>query len=228
MNKSKEQKEKVGVYICHCGTNIAGIVDVEGVAKWAEGNANVEVSRDYQFMCSSTGQELIVNDIKEKGLTRIVVASCSPHMHEKTFREATERGGLNPFLFEMANIREHNSWATNDKKAANQKAKSLVNAAVERVVHHESLDKIPVEINPATLIVGGGITGITAALELADSGNQVYLVDREPSIGGHMAQIDKTFPTLDCSACILTPKMSDIGNNPNIELMTYSLSLIHI
>lgn len=222
MNKSKEQKEKVGVYICHCGTNIAGIVDVEGVAKWAEGNPNVEVSRDYQFMCSSTGQELIVNDIKEKGLTRIVVASCSPHMHEKTFREATERGGLNPFLFEMANIREHNSWATNDKKAANLKAKSLVNAAVERVVHHEPLDKIPVEINPATLIVGGGITGITAALELADSGNQVYLVDREPSIGGHMAQIDKTFPTLDCSACILTPKMSDIGNNPNIELMTYS------
>ena len=222
MTKSNGHKEKVGVYICHCGSNIAGIIDVEGVAKWAEGNANVEVSREYQFMCSSTGQELIENDIKEKGLTRIVVASCSPHMHEKTFREATERGGLNPFLFEMANIREHGSWATNDKQAATQKAKSLVNGAVERVVHHEPLDKIPVEINPATLVVGGGITGITAALELADGGNKVYLVDREPSIGGHMAQIDKTFPTLDCSACILTPKMSDVGNHANIELMTYS------
>lgn len=222
MINSNEQKEKVGVYICHCGSNIAGIVDVEGVAKWAEGNVNVEVSRTNQFMCSSTGQELIEIDIKEKGLTRIVVASCSPHMHEKTFREATERGGLNPFLFEMANIREHDSWSTNDKEAATQKAKSLINAAVERVVHHEPLDKIPVDINPATMIVGGGITGITAALELAEGGNKVYLVDREPSIGGHMAQIDKTFPTLDCSACILTPNMSDVGNHPNIELMTYS------
>jgi len=222
MNNSKEQNEKVGVYICHCGSNIAGIIDVEGVAKWAEGNANVEVSRENQFMCSSTGQELIENDIKEIGLTRVVVASCSPHMHEKTFREATERGGLNPYLFEMANIREHGSWATNDKEAATQKAKSLINAAVERVVHHQPLDKIPVEINPATLVVGGGITGITAALELAEGGNKVYLVDKEPSIGGHMAQIDKTFPTLDCSACILTPKMSDVGNHPNIELMTYS------
>jgi heterodisulfide reductase subunit A len=143
-------------------------------------------------------------------------------MHEKTFREATERGGLNPFLFEMANIREHDSWQTNDREAASQKAKSLVNGAVERVVHHEPLEKIPVEINPATLIVGGGITGITAALELAEGGNKVYLVDREPSIGGHMAKIDKTFPTLDCSACILTPKMSDVGNHPNIELLTYS------
>ncbi|MFO8036977.1 MAG: CoB--CoM heterodisulfide reductase iron-sulfur subunit A family protein [Anaerolineales bacterium] len=225
MEEKKEktmQKEKVGVYICHCGTNIAGTIDVEEVKNWAAKNPNVEVSRDYEFMCSNTGQELIENDIKEKGLTRIVVASCSPHMHEKTFRNATERGGLNPFLFEMANIREHGSWATNDKEAATQKAKSLVNGAIERVVHHEPLEKIPVEINPNTLIVGGGIAGITAALELANAGNHVYLVEREGTIGGHMAQLDKTFPTLDCSACILTPKMVDVGQHDNITLLTYS------
>ncbi len=218
----QEQQEKVGVYVCHCGTNIAGTVDVEDVAKWAEGNPNVEVSREYEFMCSSTGQELIEKDIKEKGLTRVVVASCSPHMHEKTFRGATERGGLNPFLFEMANIREHNSWQTKDKAAATQKAKSLVNGAIERVVHHEPLEKIPVEINPNTLVVGGGIAGITAALELANAGNHVFLVEKEGTIGGHMAQIDKTFPTLDCSACILTPKMVDVGQHDNITLLSYS------
>jgi heterodisulfide reductase subunit A len=214
--------EKVGVYVCHCGTNIAGVVDVEEVSNWAGEQPNVVCSRDYKFMCSSLGQELIEEDIKEHGLTRIVVAACSPHMHEKTFRGATERGGLNPYLFEMANIREHNSWATTDKEAATQKAKALVNGAVERVVHHQPLEPIPVEINPATLIVGGGIAGISAALELADAGNHVYLVEREPSIGGHMAQLDKTFPTLDCSACILTPKMVDVDQHPNITLYSWS------
>lgn len=216
------EKEKVGVYICHCGSNIAGTIDVEEVAKWAANNPNVEVSRDYKFMCSSLGQDLIEDDIKEKGLTRVVVAACSPHMHEPTFRAASERGGLNPFLFEMANIREHDSWATNDKEAATQKAKALVNGAIERVVHHQPLEEIPVEINENTLIVGGGVAGITAALELANAGNHVYLVEREPSIGGHMAQLDKTFPTLDCSACILTPKMVDVGQHPNITLLSYS------
>jgi heterodisulfide reductase subunit A len=214
--------EKVGVYVCHCGTNIAGVVDVEEVANWAGEQPNVVCSREYKFMCSSLGQELIEQDIKEQGLTRVVVAACSPHMHEKTFRGATERGGLNPYLFEMANIREHNSWATTDKEMATQKAKALVNGAVERVVHHQALEPIPVEINPATLIVGGGIAGITAALELANAGNHVYLVEREPSIGGHMAQLDKTFPTLDCSACILTPKMVDVGQHPNITLYSWS------
>ena len=216
-------KEKVGVYVCHCGTNIAGTVDVEDVAVWAgKNNENVEVSRDYKFMCSSLGQELIEEDIKEHGLTRVVVAACSPHMHEKTFRGACTRAGVNPFLFEMANIREHNSWATTDREAATQKAKALVNAAVERVVMQQPLEEIPVEINPNTLIVGGGIAGITAALELAEGGNHVYLIEREPSIGGHMAQLDKTFPTLDCSACILTPKMFDAGNHDNITLLSYS------
>lgn len=214
--------EKVGVYVCHCGTNIAGVVDVEEVSNWAGEQPNVVCSRDYKFMCSSLGQELIEEDIKEQGLTRIVVAACSPHMHEKTFRGATERGGLNPYLFEMANIREHNSWATTDKVAATHKAKALVNGAVERVVHHQPLEPIPVEINPATLVVGGGIAGISAALELADAGNHVYLVEREPSIGGHMAQLDKTFPTLDCSACILTPKMVDVEQHPNITLYSWS------
>jgi heterodisulfide reductase subunit A len=214
--------EKIGVYVCHCGTNIAGIVDVEEVSKWAGEQPNVVCSRDYKFMCSSLGQELIEEDIKEQGLTRIVVAACSPHMHEKTFRGATERGGLNQYLFEMANIREHNSWATTDKEAATQKAKALINGAVERVVPHQPLEPIPVEINPATLVVGGGIAGISAALELADAGNHIYLVEREPSIGGHMAQLDKTFPTLDCSACILTPKMVDVDQHPNITLYSWS------
>jgi len=215
-------EEKVGVYVCHCGTNIAGVVDVEDVAVWAGDQADVVVSRDYKFMCSSLGQELIEQDIKEQGLTRVVVASCSPHMHEKTFRTACKRGGLNPFLMEMANIREHDSWITDDKEAATLKAKALVNAAVERVIHHQPLDVIPVEINPNTLIVGGGIAGISAALELADAGHHVYLVEREPTIGGHMAQLDKTFPTLDCSACILTPKMVDVGQHDNITLLTWS------
>ena len=216
-------KPKIGVYVCHCGTNIAGTVDVSDVATWAgENNDNVAVARDYKFMCSSLGQELIEEDIKEQGLTRVVVAACSPHMHEKTFRGACERAGLNSYLFEMANIREHDSWATTNKEAATQKAKALVNAAVDRVVQQSPLEPIPVDINPNTLIVGGGIAGITAALELADAGNRVILVEREPSIGGHMAQLDKTFPTLDCSACILTPKMFDAGNHDNITLLSYS------
>jgi heterodisulfide reductase subunit A len=214
--------EKVGVYVCHCGTNIAKTVDVEEVARWAGTQANVEVARENKFMCSSLGQELIEEDIKERGLTRVVVASCSPHMHEKTFRGACERAGLNPFLFEMANIREHDSWTTDDRDAATLKAMALVKGAVERVVWHQPLEPLPVDINSNTLIVGGGIAGITAALELANAGNHVYLVEREPSIGGHMAQLDKTFPTLDCSACILTPKMVDVGQHPNITLLTYS------
>lgn len=213
--------EKVGVYICHCGTNIAGTVDVLEVAKWASEQPNVTISREYKFMCSSLGQEMIEKDIKEHGLTRVVVAACSPHMHEKTFRGAGKRAGLNPFLVEMANIRELDSWITDNKVAATHKAKAMVRGAVDRVVHHQPLELIPVEINPNTLIVGGGIAGITAALELANAGYHVYLVERLPSIGGHMAQWDKTFPTLDCAACILTPRMVEVGQHPNITLMTY-------
>jgi heterodisulfide reductase subunit A len=173
-------------------------------------------------MCSSLGQELIEKDIKEQGLTRVVVAACSPHLHEPTFRNACARAGLNPYLFEMTNVREQDAWVTTDKVEATKKAKALIAAAVGRVVHQQPLNSLFVPIDPSVLIVGGGITGIQAALEIANSGNKVYLVEREPSIGGHMAQFDKTFPTLDCSACILTPKMFDAGNHKNITLLTWS------
>jgi len=215
--------EKIGVYICHCGSNIAGMVDVEEVVRWAGKNIkDVAVSRDYKFMCSSLGQQMIEDDIKKEGLTRVVVAACSPHLHEKTFRRACQNAGLNPYLFEMANIREHVSWVTKSKEAGTEKVKALVAAAAERVKYQEPLEKMSVKVNKATLVVGGGIAGLQATLELADAGYPVYLVEREPSIGGHMAQFDKTFPTLDCSACILTPKMSEVGQHEDVTLFTYS------
>jgi heterodisulfide reductase subunit A len=215
--------EKVGVYICHCGSNIAGVVDVEEVAKWAgETLDGVTVSREYKFMCSSLGQELIEDDIKNEGLTRVVVAACSPHLHEKTFRRACANAGMNPYLCQMASIREQVSWVVEDHEVATEEAKAMIAGAVKRVQLHEELEPSLVPVNPNTLVVGGGITGIQASLELADAGYPVYLVEREPSIGGHMAQFDKTFPTLDCAACILTPKMSDIGAHPNINLLSYS------
>ena len=218
-------KERIGVYICHCGTNIAGVVDVEEVSTWAGKELKedgVVVSRDYKFMCSSLGQELVEADIKEQGLTRVVVAACSPHLHEKTFRSACERAGLNPYLCEMVSVREQDSWVHTDHALATAKAKALIAGGVERVIHNEALEPLKVPIHPATLIVGAGIAGIQSALEIADSGFHVYLVERDSSIGGHMAQFDKTFPTLDCSACILTPKMVDVGNHPNITLLTWS------
>jgi heterodisulfide reductase subunit A len=217
--------EKIGVYVCHCGTNIAGIVDVENVSKWAGEelkDRGVIVSRDYKFMCSSLGQELIQKDIAEHGLTRVVVAACSPHLHEATFRTACKSGGLNPYLCELVSIREQCSWVHTDKGAATEKSKAIIAGGVERVIWHEPLEPLRVPIHPATLVVGGGVAGIQAALEIADSGSRVYLVEREPSIGGHMAQLDKTFPTLDCSACILTPKMVQVGTHPNITLLTWA------
>jgi heterodisulfide reductase subunit A len=191
---------KIGVYICHCGANIAGTVDVPKVVEYAKGLPAVAVARDYKFMCSDPGQDLIKNDIREKGLNRIVVASCSPRLHEPTFRRCVAAAGLNPYLFEMANIREQCAWVHTDKEQATEKAKALVNAAVRRVFRHEPLETKQVNVNPCTLVVGAGIAGIQAALEIADSGHKVYLVEREPSIGGNMARLDKTFPTLDCSA----------------------------
>jgi heterodisulfide reductase subunit A len=213
---------RIGVYICHCGSNIAGTVDAGEVARFAGGLEGVVVSRDYKFMCSDPGQEMIKKDIRELSLNRVVVASCSPTMHEPTFRRAIQEAGLNPYFFEMANIREHVSWVTEDKAKATAKAKALVAAAVRRVYYHQPLEARQVAINPNTLVVGGGIAGIQAALKIADSGHKVYLVEKNPSIGGHMAQLDKTFPTLDCSACILTPKMTLVGSHPDIELLTYS------
>jgi len=198
------------------------MVDCEGVAQFAAEMDGVVIARDYKFMCSDPGQELIKKDIKELGVNRVVVASCSPTMHEPTFRRAVQDAGLNPYYFEMANIREHCSWVTVDYARATEKAKALVAAAVRRVYYHQALETREVPVNPATLVVGGGIAGIQAALKIADSEHKVYLVEREPSIGGHMAQLDKTFPTLDCSACILTPRMTQVGAHPYIELMTYS------
>jgi heterodisulfide reductase subunit A len=191
---------KIGVYICQCGRNIAGTVDCEGVARWAEELEGVVISRDYQFMCSSPGQEMIKDDTRELALDRVVVASCTPRMHEPTFQRAVAEAGINPYCFEMANIREQCSWVHDDREEATWKAKALVAAAVSRVRHHQPLTINKVPIHPATLIVGAGITGIQAALELANAGYPVYLVEREPSIGGRMAQLDETFPTLDCSA----------------------------
>jgi heterodisulfide reductase subunit A len=215
--------ERVGVYICHCGSNIAGKVDVAGLAKWAgESLEGVVVSRDYKFMCSSLGQEMIEEDIRKEGLTRVVVGACSPHLHEKTFRRACANAGMNPYLCQMASLREHVSWVTEDKGAADSKARALIAGAVHRVQLQEPLEPSEVPVNPNTMVVGGGIAGIQAALELADAGHKVFLVEREPSIGGHMAQFDKTFPTLDCSACILTPKMSDVGQHENITLLSYA------
>ncbi len=215
--------ERVGVYVCHCGSNIAGMVDVEQVAKWAGENLeDVVVSRDYKFMCSSLGQAMIEEDIKKHNLTRVVVGACSPHLHEKTFRKACENAGMNPYLCQMTNLREHVSWVSRDREKATEKARALVVVGVERVKRQEPLQPLSVDVLPATLVIGGGIAGLQATLELADAGYPVYVVERSPSIGGHMAQFDKTFPTLDCSACILTPKMSEAGQHPNVTLYTYS------
>jgi heterodisulfide reductase subunit A len=191
---------RVGVYVCHCGTNIAGTVDVAAVADFASTLDGVVIARHYAYMCSDPGQDLIKEDVEELGLSRVVVASCTPLMHEHTFRRACEEADLNPFFFQMANIREHCSWVTENPQKATQKAKGIVAAAVKRVRYHEPLEIKEVPIKPAALVVGGGIAGIEAALRIADSGRKVYLVEREPSIGGHMAQLYKTFPTLDCSA----------------------------
>ncbi len=216
------EERKIGVYICHCGSNIAGVVDCGKVAEYARTLPHVVVARDYTYMCSDPGQNLIKDDIKKYNLNRVVVASCSPRMHEPTFRRAIQDAGLNQYLFEMANIREHCSWVHEDPIQATEKAKALVSAAVHRVYYHEPLETRVVSMNPNVLVVGGGVAGIQAALEIAGAGHKVYLVERSPSIGGHMAQFDKTFPTLDCSACILTPRMTQAGQNPNIELLTYS------
>jgi heterodisulfide reductase subunit A len=213
---------RIAVYVCHCGVNIAATVDVVEVARYAGTLPGVVLSRDYVFMCSDPGQDLIKQDIKEHNLNRVIVASCSPRLHEPTFRRVCESAGINRYLLEMVNIREQCSWTNEDKEANTEKAKALVDAAVRRVHYQEALEVKEAPYNSSTLIVGGGIAGIQAALEIANSEHKVYLVEREPSIGGHMIQLDKTFPTLDCSQCILTPKMSEVGSHPYIELLAYS------
>jgi len=223
-SSSPENKSpKIGVYVCECGINISATVDVEKAVDHARSLPNVAVSRFYKYMCSDPGQVLIKEDIKELGLTHVVVASCSPRMHEPTFRATVEEAGLNPYCFEMANIREHCSWVhMHEKTKATEKAQDLVRMAVAKAGLLLPLDKKEVPVTPSALVIGGGIAGIQTALEIAESGFKTYLVERSPSIGGRMSQLDKTFPTLDCSACILTPKMVDVARHPNIELLTYS------
>ncbi len=191
---------RIGVYVCDCGANIVGTVDVPQVVEFAKGLPGVVVAKEYKFVCSDPGQDIIKKDIKEQKLNRIVIASCSPRLHELTFRRLLASVDLNPYLMEMANIREQDAWVTEDKGLATVKAKALVSAAVKKVSYHQPLEVREVALNPNTLVVGAGIAGIQAALEIANSGHMVYLVEKEPSIGGHMAQLDKTFPTLDCSA----------------------------
>jgi heterodisulfide reductase subunit A len=197
-------------------------VDVDQVTEFAKTLPDVAIARNNKFMCSDPGQILIEEDIKNLGLERIVVASCSPLMHEPTFRGACERAHVNRYMFEMANIREHCSWVTVDPTAATDKAKALVSGAVAKARTLIALPHKSVPVNPAALIVGAGIAGIQAALDIADAGRTVYLVEKQPTIGGHMATFDKTFPTLDCAACILTPKMVQVGKHPNIRLMASS------
>jgi len=213
---------RIGVYICHCGLNIAGTVNVGEVREFISRAPSVAIARDYKFMCSDPGQALIQEDIKQLGINRVVVAACSPLMHEITFRGAAKKAGLNRYLVQIANIREHCSWIHDDVRKATEKAKALVAGAVRRVALHQPLEPMRAEVNPNVLVVGGGIAGIQAALEIAESGTMVYLVEREPTIGGRMGQFDKTFPTLDCAACILTPKMVSVGHRENIKLLSYS------
>ena len=213
---------RVGVFVCWCGSNIAKTVDVEKVAEAASKFPSVVYSTHYKYMCSEPGQNMVKQAIEEHKLDRVVVASCSPRLHEPTFQRCISEAGLNPYMFEMANIREHCSWVHEDKEAATEKAIDLTAMAVAKVVRNQPLFSQEIPLTKKALVIGGGVAGIQAALDIADAGYPVTLVERTPSIGGRMAQYDKTFPTLDCAACILTPKMVDCASNPNIEIMTYS------
>lgn len=215
--------KKVGVFVCHCGSNIAHSVDCAKVAEALKDFPNVAYSTDYKYMCSEPGQEMIQKAIKEKGLDRVVVCSCSPRMHENTFRKCVAQAGLNPYMFEMANIREQCSWVhPDDMEKATEKAIDLAKMAVSKVCYDEPLEKNYASVTKRALVVGGGIAGIQTAIDIANNGFMVDIVERTPSIGGKMSQIDKTFPTLDCSACILTPKMVEASGHPNINLITFA------
>jgi len=221
--KEEMEEPRIGVYVCHCGVNIAGVIDIDEVRDYAASLPNVVVAKDYKYWCSDPGQLQIQEDIKELGLNRVIVAACSPRLHEPTFRRCVEEAGLNPFLFEFANIREQDSWVhMHEPEAATEKAKDLVRMAVAKSRLLEPLEASKVSVEDKALVIGGGVAGIQASLDLADMGFKTYLVERRPSIGGRMAQLDKTFPTLDCSMCILSPKMVDVGKHENIELITYA------
>ena len=214
--------QKIGVFVCHCGTNIAATVDCKKVAETLKNYPNVVFSADYQYMCSENGQNLIKNTIKDYSLTGVVICSCSPRMHEVTFRKTCEEAGLNPYMVEIANIREQCSWIHKNKDEATLKAITLAKTAVAKLLFNRPLTPSVVQVTKRALVIGGGVAGIQTALDIADAGFMVDLVEKNPSIGGKMAQLDKTFPTLDCSACILTPKMVDCAQHPNIEILSYS------
>jgi len=215
-------KSRVGVYVCHCGINIAATVDVEAVAAFAQTLPNVVAARHYTYMCSDPGQDLIKTDIREHGLTHVVVASCSPTMHEPTFRGVVQEAGINPYCYEMANIREQCSWVHKDRARATEKAKQIVASAVAKAALLQPLEEREVGVTPAALVIGGGIAGIAAALDIANAGFKVYLVEKEPTIGGRMAQLNRTFPTLESCLELLGPRVSAVAEHPNIELLTSS------
>jgi heterodisulfide reductase subunit A len=213
---------KIGVFVCHCGRNIAATVDVKKVVQAISEYPDVAYTVDYKYMCSDPGQQMIKDAVKEKNLDGVIVAACSPSLHEATFRRAVQAVNLNPYKFESANIREHCSWVHEDMKVATEKAIKIIKSIIEKVRFNEELTPIGVPVTRRALVIGGGIAGIQTSLDIANSGYEVVLVEKEPSIGGHMAQLSETFPTLDCSQCILTPKMVDAGQHPNIKLYTYS------
>ena len=218
-----EERPRIGVFVCHCGLNIAGVIDVKEVIEYAKTLPDVVYTKDNRYTCADPGQDEIRKAIEEHNLNRVVVAACSPRMHEPTFRKTVAEVNLNPYLFEMANIREFSSWChPNAPKDATEKAKEIVKMAVAKARLLEPLKEIEVPVTNKALVVGGGIAGINSALDLAEMGFKVYLVEKTESIGGHMAQLDKTFPTLDCSICIEGPKMVDVGRHPNIETISYA------
>jgi heterodisulfide reductase subunit A2 len=213
---------KIGVFVCHCGENISATVDCAKVAETAGNYDGVAFSIDYKYMCSDPGQSIIKSAIAEKGLTGVVVAACSPRMHEPTFRKACAEAGLNPYMCEMANLREHCSWVHEKGEATTEKAIDLVRILVEKVKYNQSLNSIKVPVTKTALVIGGGIAGIQASLDIANTGHKVILIEKDPSIGGHMSQLSETFPTLDCSQCILTPRMVEVAQHQNITLYTYA------
>ena len=214
--------QKIGVFVCHCGTNIAGTVDVKAVAEALSHEPGVVFSAEYPYMCSESGQNMIKDAIKEHGLTGVVICSCSPRMHEATFRKTAAAAGLNSYMVEIANIREQCSWIHKDMKTATEKAIILGRTAVAKVALNTPLTASESPVTKRALVIGGGIAGIQTALDIADAGFEVDILEKEPTIGGKMAQIDKTFPTLDCAACILTPKMVDCAQNEKIHIYSYS------
>ena len=214
--------KKTGVFVCHCGINIAGTVDVKKVAEELSKYPGVEHSEDYIYMCSDPGQNKIIDAVKEKQLDRVVISCCSPTLHETTFRNACKFAGINPFLCEISNIREQCSWVHSDTEKATEKAIKITKSTVERILRNEPLEPVSIPVTKRALVIGGGIAGIQSALDLANSDFEVILVERSPSIGGRMIQLSETFPTLDCSQCILTPKMVEVSKHKNIKLLTYS------